>query len=133
MRDSDDSDVEILDEEAPELLQRVEELWFEDGTLIIEARGSAFRVYAGLLSARSSVFHDMMSIPQPASSASQPCPTVTLHDSPQDLTHFLKAIMDSQYFESPPHKTSVPIITGVLRLSTKYDVPYLRKRALMHL
>ncbi|THU75501.1 hypothetical protein K435DRAFT_974800 [Dendrothele bispora CBS 962.96] len=133
MRDSDDSDVGIVDKEAPELLQRVEELWFEDGTLIIEARGTAFRVYAGLLSARSSVFRDMMSIPQPESSASHSCPTVTLHDSPQDLTHFFKAIMDSQYFEPPPYKTNLSIITGVLRLSTKYDVPYLRRRALMHL
>ncbi|THU75761.1 hypothetical protein K435DRAFT_565098, partial [Dendrothele bispora CBS 962.96] len=37
------------------------------------------------------------------------------------------------YFEPPLYKTNLSIITGVLRLSTKYDVPYLRKRALMHL
>ncbi|THU82654.1 hypothetical protein K435DRAFT_872102 [Dendrothele bispora CBS 962.96] len=127
---NDDDDFKSLFGELP---QRVEELWYEDGTLIIEAGGFAFRVYAGILSARSSVFCDMMSIPQPESSASQSCPTVTLHDCPQDLTHFLKAIMDSQYFEPPPHKTNLSVITGVLRLSTKYDVPYLRKRALMHL
>lgn len=38
-----------------------------------------------------------------------------------------------RYFEPPPSQTEFLIVAGVLRLSTKYDVQYLRRRALQHL
>jgi len=37
------------------------------------------------------------------------------------------------YFEPPPSATHLPVIAGILRLSTKYDVQYLRIRAMQHL
>lgn len=37
------------------------------------------------------------------------------------------------YFEPPPAPTELPIVEAVLRLSLKYDVQYLRRRALNHL
>lgn len=37
------------------------------------------------------------------------------------------------FFEPPPAKTDLAAITGILRLSHKYDVQYLRRRALLHL
>lgn len=37
------------------------------------------------------------------------------------------------FFEPPPSKTELVVVAGVLRLSTKYDVQYLRRRALQHL
>ncbi|OJT06025.1 hypothetical protein TRAPUB_3123 [Trametes pubescens] len=42
-----------------------EELWFEDGTLILIARDVKFRIYKGPLIAHSPVFKDMLSLPQP--------------------------------------------------------------------
>jgi len=42
-------------------------------------------------------------------------------------------IPTSSFFEPPPTPTTIPIIAGILRLSTKYDVDYLRRRALKHL
>ncbi|KAJ6606966.1 hypothetical protein B0H10DRAFT_1819191 [Mycena sp. CBHHK59/15] len=119
--------------DAGETLVRVEDLWFPDHGLVVQAENKIFRVSGGILAARSSVFKDMLSIPQPDN---QPliegCPTVLLHDSGEDVQYFLKAIFDSSFFEPPPTKTTFPIISGVLRLSSKYDVPYLRRRALHH-
>lgn len=40
---------------------------------------------------------------------------------------------NSSYFEPPPSHTELYIVEGVLRLSLKYDVQYLRRRALKHL
>ncbi|KAJ7473178.1 hypothetical protein B0H11DRAFT_2236720 [Mycena galericulata] len=113
---------------------RVEDLWFPDGGLVLQAEDRIFRVASGILAARSSVFRDMISIPQPEH---QPliegCPIVVLHDSAIDTEYFLKAIFDSSFFERPPARTTFPILSGVLKLSTKYDVEYLRRRALLHL
>ncbi|KAJ7627231.1 hypothetical protein FB45DRAFT_58980 [Roridomyces roridus] len=61
------------------------------------------------------------------------CPMVVLHDAPEDTEYFLKAIFDSSFFERPPAPTTIPVVSRILRLSTKYDVGYLRRRALLHL
>lgn len=75
---------------------RVEELWFSDGNLIVQAETSLFRVYGAFLAARSSVFKDMLSFPQPADAEMvEGCPVVRLHDSADDVTCFFKAIFDS--------------------------------------
>ncbi|KAF8145623.1 hypothetical protein K438DRAFT_1425906, partial [Mycena galopus ATCC 62051] len=42
-----------------------QDLWFEDGNIVIQAGNSQFRVYRGVLAKRSSVFQDMLSSPQP--------------------------------------------------------------------
>ncbi|KAJ7648585.1 hypothetical protein DFH06DRAFT_1135415 [Mycena polygramma] len=60
-------------------------------------------------------------------------PVVTLHDSPDEVEFLLKAIFDSSFFMPPPAKIQHMHILGILRLSHKYDVPYLRRRALEHL
>ena len=81
----------------PDALTRVQELWFEDGNLIIQAGNSQFRVYRGVLAARSSVFRDMLSFPQPPESELvEGCPVVLLHDSGAEVAVFLRAIFDSE-------------------------------------
>ncbi|KAJ7610520.1 hypothetical protein FB45DRAFT_868439 [Roridomyces roridus] len=115
-------------------LTRVDDLWFPEGGLVIQAGSRIFRVAGSILAARSSIFKDMLAIPQPASQPTiEGCPIVVLHDSPEHTEYFLKAIFDSSFFERPPAPTTFPVVAGVLRLSTKYDVNYLRHRALLHL
>lgn len=136
------------DEAAP-----VEDLWFADGNLILKAEKSLFRIYSGLLGARSSVFKDMLAFPPPqgGNAMMDGCHIVTVYDSAKDMAYFLKAVFDSRcvashvhrdhlvtthgqsYFEPPPAPTELPIVEAVLRLSLKYDVQYLRRRALHHL
>ncbi|KAJ7610468.1 hypothetical protein FB45DRAFT_875820 [Roridomyces roridus] len=95
---------------------------------------TASSVSGSVLAARSPIFRDMLAIPQ---SEDQPtiggCPIVVLPDSAKDLEYFLRAIFDSSFFEGPPKPSAQPILAGVLRLSTKYEIGFLRQRALQHL
>ncbi|KAJ6542518.1 hypothetical protein DFH09DRAFT_837970, partial [Mycena vulgaris] len=110
------------------------DLWFEDDNLILRAESSLFRISKGVLTACSSLFRDVLSFPQTDGEEHiDGCPVVWLHDSATDVTHFLRAIFDSSFLEPPPAKTDLAAITGILRLSHKYDVQYLCRRALLHL
>lgn len=71
--------------------------WFEDGNLILEAGETRFRISRGVLAARSPVFQEMLLFPQPpGEELVDGCPVVRLHDSPEDVGYFLKAIYDSR-------------------------------------
>ncbi|KAJ7657259.1 hypothetical protein DFH06DRAFT_1197809 [Mycena polygramma] len=134
-QDDQPSTTESLRPESPaDQFRRVEELWFRDGTLVLVAGSSLFRVYRGQLAKRSSVFNGMLEMPQPASAETiDGCPVVRLWDDERDLGYFLNAIFDYEFFAPFPAKTTFDIIAGVIRLSTKYEVASLRKRALQHL
>ncbi|KAK7062392.1 BTB domain-containing protein [Favolaschia claudopus] len=119
-------------------LIRVEGLWFPHADLILRAENSLFRVYSGILEARSSVFRDMVAFPQPSQPESgenvlDGHPVVRLHDLANEVEVFLRAIFDSNFFERSPTPVDFHAVIGVLRLAHKYDVPYLRRRALSHL
>ncbi|KII86150.1 hypothetical protein PLICRDRAFT_700276 [Plicaturopsis crispa FD-325 SS-3] len=114
-------------------LQRSPDVWFEDGNVIVQAESTLFRIYKGILQARSSVFNDMFSFPQPSDQETiEGCPIVLVHDSAPDMAVFLKAIYDSGFYERSS-QTSFSVTAGILRLSTKYDVAYLRHRAIHQL
>jgi hypothetical protein len=73
----------------PSEARRVRDLWFEDGNIIIQAGNSQFRLYRGILSARSPVFHDMLAIPQPPDcELVDGCPIVRLPDPESQVTPF---------------------------------------------
>ncbi|KAJ7500466.1 hypothetical protein B0H11DRAFT_782991 [Mycena galericulata] len=113
---------------------RVEELWFPAGSLVFQAENALFRVSSGILAARSPVFKDMLAFPQPPDAeAIDGCPVVRLHDSAADVTCFLKAIFDFSFFEPYPAVTDLSTVVSAVRLSNKYSVDYLRRRALVHL
>ncbi|KAI0339390.1 hypothetical protein BDW22DRAFT_1361415, partial [Trametopsis cervina] len=57
------------------------------------------------------------------------CPVVRLQDEASDLEHFLKAMYNFRYFR-PDAKTTFPVVSGILRLSTKYMAHELRKQAI---
>ncbi|KAK7013083.1 BTB domain-containing protein [Favolaschia claudopus] len=122
---------------SPHGLKIIEDLWFPDADLILRAEDSIFRVYGGFLGARSSVFRDMISFPQPPTQIEGEMlngrAVVRLHDSPTEATSFLRAVFDSSFFMPPPDPVEFEDIIGVLRLSHKYDVQYLFQRALSHL
>ncbi|TFK64306.1 hypothetical protein BDN72DRAFT_881571 [Pluteus cervinus] len=61
------------------------------------------------------------------------CQTVRLWDDPQDVYYFLKSLYDGLYVPPTPSPTTFPIISAILRLSTKYMVPHLRRICISHL
>ncbi|KAJ7754638.1 hypothetical protein DFH07DRAFT_1061197 [Mycena maculata] len=117
---------------------RVDDLWFSDGSLVVRAENKAFRVSGALLAARSTVFQDMLSFPQPSAGASEiesldEIPIVELHDPASEVEPFLRAIFDSSSFMPPPSPSELSDVLAILRLSHKYDIQYLHRRALDHL
>ncbi|KAJ7612069.1 hypothetical protein FB45DRAFT_843338 [Roridomyces roridus] len=112
---------------------RIPELWFDDGSIIVQAGNSQFRVHRSILAACSPVFKDMLSFPQPADAELvEGCPVVHLPDAPEEVTVFLKAIFLPDYFMPFPAKTEFGMIRGCLRLGHKYGVEHLRLRAMIH-
>lgn len=120
-------DIQIL---PPPDLKRSSELWFEDGTIVLQTEGVLFRVFSGILSKNSIVFQQMFTIPQPETTEMYSgCPLVLLQDSAEDLTNFLKAIHDISFYDSVVQK-DFRVLAGVLRLSTKYDARHLRRKSI---
>ncbi|KAK7062408.1 BTB domain-containing protein [Favolaschia claudopus] len=117
---------------------RIKDLWFANADLVLRAENSIFRVYSGILGARSSVFRDMIAFPQPSVPSAQEdtidgCNVVQLHDKAAEAEVFLRAVFDSSFFMPPPSCVEFVVVIGVLRLAHKYDVQYLFQRALSHL
>lgn len=107
--------------------------WFSDGNTVIVAGRTAFKVHRGQLERHSEVFSDLFSLPQPADQELiDGVPCVTLHDEPDDVLHLLRALYDGLYFEKSV-AGNFPIISAVLRLSSKYLIEHLRQRCLVHL
>jgi hypothetical protein len=79
-------------------MERVDSLWFPDGNLVLSAHGVLFRVFKGILAARSPVFADMLAFPQPEDAETlDGCPVLHLDDSAADTMYFLKALFDYEY------------------------------------
>ncbi|TFK98497.1 hypothetical protein BDV98DRAFT_572768 [Pterulicium gracile] len=79
-------------------LVRCPDVWYEDGTIILRANNVMFKVYKGILSAQSPVFKDMFGVSQPFDAPSyEGCLVVDVHDTPEDLTVFLKALHQWEY------------------------------------
>ncbi|KAJ7655795.1 hypothetical protein DFH06DRAFT_992531 [Mycena polygramma] len=116
--------------------QKIDGLWFPPDVIVIRAGNKMVRVSGGILAARSSVFRDMLALPQPGASDIENIdgfPVVWLHDAAADVEAFLRAIFDSSYFMPAPSPIELSVVLGILRLSHKYDVQYLHRRALKHL
>ena len=126
------------------------DFWFKDGNIVIVAGQVAFKVHRGQLERHSEVFRDLFTLPQPpVQEMIEGCPWFELHDPPADLLALLKALYDGLYVISHPlydvllrirdryfQKASsfnFPVISAVLRLSTKYLIDHLRERCLVHM
>lgn len=118
----------------PAYLTAADGLFFPDGNIILQAEGTVFMLYKGLLASKSAVFADMLAFPQPGGEAKSllGVPLVELYDNAEEATYFLRALTDSSYL--PPGKLiSFHEVAGVLRLANKYDTPYLVERAIAHI
>ncbi|KAJ7056063.1 hypothetical protein C8F01DRAFT_1156697 [Mycena amicta] len=113
---------------------RADGLYFHDCGLVIQAENVVFRVSSDFLAVQSPVFRDMLSIPAPADAERYDgCLIVHLPDSAEDISTLLKALIYHDFFEPVPADTTFSILSAVLRMSDKYDVATLRRRAIAHL
>jgi hypothetical protein len=79
--------------------ERCPELWFPDGNLVFRAENMLFRVYRGVLANKSTIFADMLAVPQPSADDGETfegCPVVVLSDSAVDVRRFFGVLHDSE-------------------------------------
>ncbi|KAM5539308.1 hypothetical protein V8D89_006999 [Ganoderma adspersum] len=114
-------------------LKRHAEFWFDDGSVVLVARNTGFRVYRALLAAQSTVFSDMFSSSSPDAEAMlEGCPVVQLSDSPRDVEHFLRVLLPKAQptLFSRKFSFSFPKISAIIRLAHKYHVQAVLDQAL---
>ena len=86
-------------------------LWFNDGSVVVVAESTGFRVHSSLLSRHSTVFRDLFSLPQPIHAAEHVdgCPAVRVSDDAEDMAYFLRAIYDGRQYVYPASFSRVDI------------------------
>ncbi|KAJ7649969.1 hypothetical protein FB45DRAFT_886455 [Roridomyces roridus] len=97
------------------------EVWYDDGSVVLQASATQFRVHWSVLSSHSSFFRDMQGLSQPQDEPKvEGCPIVELPDSAQDVETVLKALYNPFLFA----KKSLPlsVIASHIRLGRKYDM-----------
>ncbi|KAJ7061505.1 hypothetical protein C8F01DRAFT_1137611 [Mycena amicta] len=122
----------MKDGDAP---KRAESLWFSDGSIVLQAGNTQYKVFHGILSVRSPIFRDMLAMPQPQADRElvEGCPLVHIPDDEADTTAFLNAIFHPSSFPSFPNLTDIRTILACVGLAHKYEVDGLYRRALVHL
>ncbi|TDL16680.1 Nucleotidylyl transferase [Rickenella mellea] len=92
--------------------------------------------FAHLLSMHSPVFADMFSMPQPDTDSMENgfdgLPVVEISDNDTDFMHLLCFVYDHRYYQGGM-ETTFEKISGLLRMSTKYQMDDLRNEILSHL
>jgi hypothetical protein len=81
---------------------RSNKVWYDDGNLVLQAEEKLFKVHRSILSQRSSVFCDMLAVPQPDKPLEQlvdGCEVVQLGDDRgDDMEEALRAIYGDQKY-----------------------------------
>ncbi|OSD07263.1 hypothetical protein PYCCODRAFT_1402743 [Trametes coccinea BRFM310] len=119
------------------------EPWFDDGNIVLFAEDTdsdasvAFKVHRGVLVRHSEIFQSMFELATPGASdveLAEGCPVVRMHDRPAELSALIRALYDG-LGASLEHRGIQDFyrVAGVLRLATKYFIPYLRREAICHL
>ncbi len=111
---------------VPKPLVKHVDLWFSDGSVVLQAESTLFRVHKSQLARRSVVFSDMFTLPQPvvatshatiADETSEGCPVVSLHDSAEDVANLLLALYDGPCVSHGDH-TRRPLTPPTENLAT---------------
>ncbi|KAJ3504425.1 hypothetical protein NLJ89_g7938 [Agrocybe chaxingu] len=116
---------------GPRLL-RSKELWFEDGSVIIQVELTQFRVHKTILARSSSIFSHVFQLGEQSASevVVDGCPVVHVTDS-VEMRQFLLLLYDQKY--GPDELPTFTQIAAMLRLGRKYDVETLYQEALRRL
>ena len=71
-------------------------LWFDDGSVVLVAEGTAFRVHASILSRYSPVLKKVFAVPRSSEGEHMDgCPVFRLSDTAEELDCFLQLIYDA--------------------------------------
>jgi len=112
--------------------------WLDDGSVILQAQSTFFKVHRSVLARNAEIFADTFQMPQPDTPADEQvvidgCPVLSLTDDPTELGHFLRALYDGQKYFAGDVILPFEAITGLVRLGTKYEASHLREEGMRRL
>ncbi|KAI0640938.1 hypothetical protein C8Q79DRAFT_424060 [Trametes meyenii] len=118
-------------------IRRDSEYWFDDGSIVIVARDTAYKVHKSILARHSRVFSDLFSAPQTTADDYVECtPAVHVQDAPSDFSNLLKALydtpQDSTLFQHD-QRLSFAVVAGLYELAHKYQIDNLAEEMLRRL
>ncbi|KAJ7649980.1 hypothetical protein FB45DRAFT_1075879 [Roridomyces roridus] len=101
---------------------RSSEIWHSDGSVVLQAGCTQFRVHWSVLSLHSSFFRDLQGLPQPPNEPKvDGCPVIEVSDSSEDVETVLKALYDPLFFLQ--QSLSLSVIASHIRLNfRKYEL-----------
>ncbi|KAF7315142.1 BTB domain-containing protein [Mycena indigotica] len=96
------------------------DIWHADGSVVLQARLTQFRVHTSVLSMHSPIFKDMFEISRPDSDGPMVdgCPVVELADNPKDVENILRAFYNPTLLLQPQLEFS--LVAALIRLGRKY-------------
>ncbi|KAF7370418.1 BTB domain-containing protein [Mycena sanguinolenta] len=94
------------------------ELWFSDGSVILQAANTQFRVHLGVLARHSVIFRRQGLVQSSDEPTVDGCPIVRLPDDPTDIEYLLKSLYDPTFHSRP--RLPLPVVGALLRLGSKY-------------
>ncbi|KAJ6589884.1 hypothetical protein DFH09DRAFT_1027021 [Mycena vulgaris] len=113
-------------------ITRSTDVWYEDGSVVLQAQDTQFRVHWGVLAQHSPFFRDMKSLPQPPDQPSlEGCPIVEIPDSSLDFEHLLKALYNPLF--NNEKAIPFPVLASLVRLGRKYNFDRLLNAAVERL
>jgi len=94
-------------------------IWYSDGSVVIQAENTQFRVHASVLSQHSTMFNDMFGLAKPSDETRvEGCPLVTVTDTATDWAHVLTTLYDYNFHQTK--KKPFAVVAAMLRLGRKY-------------
>ncbi|GJE89894.1 hypothetical protein PsYK624_060060 [Phanerochaete sordida] len=106
-----------------ELGDRSEDLWFEDGNVILAAEGMSFRVHKGILTLRSDVFKTLLD--DASLERLEGCPVFRVEDKGKDLHDLLYIIYNggkSDWLNSTRPTIAYHDFRRVVDIALKYNI-----------
>lgn len=77
-------------------VKRHQEYWFDDGSVVVIAQNTAYKIHKSVLARHSEVFNGLFSVPQTcADDHVDGCPVVPIPDSSADFSNLLQALYDT--------------------------------------
>ncbi|KAJ7645667.1 hypothetical protein DFH06DRAFT_1476892 [Mycena polygramma] len=115
---------------SPETIRS--KIWYDDGSVILQAESTQCRVHWTVLAQSSPFFANLRGLPQPPDEPRvEGCPVVRLSDSSEDVEHLLQTLYDP-LFDSAEQLT-FPVVAAIVRLGRKYDFDRLLTAAVARL
>ncbi|KAJ7157728.1 hypothetical protein C8R46DRAFT_1225272 [Mycena filopes] len=108
------------------------EIWYSDGSLVLQAQTTQFRVHWGVLTKHSPFFRGMQPLPPPSDAPTiEGCPLLTIQDEATDVEYLLEALYSPTFLARP--MLTFPAVSALFRLGRKYEFVELHESAVERL